>query len=180
MKVLVVLLLVGFVSASPEPEGTVCDICKKGVSQLQGFLSDERVNKVKSVVNTVCPYVPFFDECADKVILVIDGVVSYIRDIDAHELCSRIGNCGDEDKPVPDIELVGDEESCNKCVARYEKIVAIIEQYPQVKYVIKKVLSSVCILPIENCSQIVEDVVEQAFKEFEMGANDLCTKIGQC
>ena len=43
MKVFVVLLLVGLVSANPAPAGTVCDICKAGVSQLQGLLSDSLV-----------------------------------------------------------------------------------------------------------------------------------------
>jgi len=43
MKMFMVLLLVGLVSADPLPGGKVCDICKKGVSQLQGLLSDSLV-----------------------------------------------------------------------------------------------------------------------------------------
>ena len=35
----------------------------------------------------------------------IDFVVNYIRAIDAHELCSKIGNCDDDDKPEPVAEL---------------------------------------------------------------------------
>ena len=37
---------------------------------------------------------------------------------------------------------VGDEESCNKCVAEYEKIVSIVTAYPQVK--VKFPVSSLC------------------------------------
>ena len=37
---------------------------------------------------------------------------------------------------------VGDKESCNKCVAEYEKIVSIVTAYPQVK--VKFPVSSFC------------------------------------
>ncbi|XP_063674771.1 uncharacterized protein LOC134811674 [Bolinopsis microptera] len=179
MKMFMVLLLVGLVAADPLPGGTVCDVCKAGVSQLQGLLSDSLVNKVKGGVSLVCSFL-FFDECADKVNAVIDFVVNYIKSIDAHELCSKIGNCDDEDLPEPVVELVGDEESCNKCVAEYEKIISIITENPQVKSTIKTVLSAICFLPIDNCSQLIEDVVDEAFAELEMGSKDLCAKIGQC
>ncbi|KAL5257049.1 hypothetical protein ACHWQZ_G012092 [Mnemiopsis leidyi] len=179
MKLCLVVLLIGLVSAEPLPQGAVCDVCKAGVSQLQGLLSDSLVEKVKGGVSMVCSFLPF-DQCADKVNSVIDFVVSYVKALDAHELCSKIGNCDEEDMPELEVELVGDEESCNKCVAEYEKIVSIVTAYPQVKSVIKTVLGSVCFLPIDNCSQLIDDLVEEAFEELEMGGKDLCAKIGQC
>merc|ERR1719350_145061 len=172
MKMFVAVLLVGLVSTNPAPTGTVCDVCKAGVSQLQGLLNDDIINKVKGGVSMVCSFLPF-DQCADQVNAVIDFVVNYIKAIDAHELCSMIGNCDDEDMPDMEVEMVGDEDTCNKCIAEYKKIVSIVTAYPQVKTVIKTVLNSVCFLPIPDCSQLISGLVDEAFKELEMGGEEL-------
>ena len=46
-------------------------------------------------------------QCADKVNSVIDFVVNYVKALDAHELCSKIGNCDEEDMPELEVELGG-------------------------------------------------------------------------
>merc|ERR1739838_109788 len=143
-------------------------------------------NSMVSGSGFACWVVPI-DGCSDKAEEVIRGVVDYIKRIDADNLCSKLGNCEDVGEFVSDVsESVDDvievisEETCDACLKQYSNIVDILEEYPQIKSTIKTIMSTICILPIPNCDDIVDGILEEVFGELEQGADELCSNIGAC
>ena len=177
MKLLVLLAVVACVASNPLPGDKICDVCKTGVQEIKDAFTDDKINKMKAVVGKVCAWIPFYDDCEDEATAVIDGVVSYIQAMDADKICSKIGECS-APAPVPTYVQF---ETCDACKARYAQVVDIVQKYPMIKKIVKTVLAPLCyVCPAENCSTVLDAIIDKIFDDFVAGADKVCTAMQLC